>query len=1220
MKESVNWKMGRRFSRQFVLCGAIAVPSIFLMSPPAWSQAISVNGGSIQGSITDNTGAVVPGASVVITGIDTGTKETLKTDSRGYYSVGPLNPGSYKVTVNAAGFEALEVTTVIRTGTATPGSFKLTVGSSAQTVQVTAGAVQLNTDQAGVSDVVTAQQIETLPINGRNILDVAQLEPGVILQSGLSFDPTKAGYSAISVGGVSGRTTRILMDGQDITDETVGTTIINIPTGAIGEFQLNRSTQDVSGEVTSTGQVLMSTTSGTNAFHGQAFYNFQDYRAGAANTTGGYDAPFQRNQFGGNLGGPIIKDKLFFFGDLERVKQDSQNSATTSSTFAGIQAQYPTLPSPFRDTYSTVRLDYTAPHGIHLFARGYYEPNADDSNYNFLYSIYQNRDNTPGIAGGADFVTGNFTHSLRVSYEKFHNLLQDGTGALGTSIYNPANISPSLAGITLYDAQDGFFAGANYLAPQGTYQSDKQFRYDGSWTKSTHNLRYGYALNRILGGGFAEFFGASLFTGFGPGSLLASCGGVAGAASCPGDPLNGYSTNGLTLGNGNSVFTEKPGFGLPGGGTEDWRESAYISDNWKIVPTFTLTAGLRWSIDTDRANQDLPSPPCSSVSSSLVNPCPNGSGYLFDQFQPGLGGRTQQNYANFGPQLGFAYAPAAAKNTVLRGGAGIFYDSDIFNNTSNARSAVIDKSGPFFNDTVACGGTNTVPLPGGGSVSSINGVPLSTICAEPISQAAPALKSLLAQYQAATKANNTASNPAYIGGLLESAGIYAKPYKTPYAIQYNFGIQQQLAKGMILSADYVHNSTLKLPLNVDVNHVGAARYLNTAAAQNAINATLAACGVSSIPEAIISCPGLHSVGVGATINDFASNGLDSLNQFLGGYPATVYGLTPNTGAAFAGANPNVGLGDFILPKGQSEYNALQIVFKDVQSHPFRGVESANLQVSYSLSSIVSDVSSSGNQGNSGDQFFSNPAYDNDNPAAYLGPNGLDHKNEVSIGGSFTFKYGPRLGLTGHFFSAPPTNLTLDTLAGNQAQIFKTDVTGDGTIGDLVPGTRPGSYMRDYKGSNLNKLINSYNARYANQPTPAGNALIAAGLFTPQQLIALGAVQQQIATVPGSAINTPAFRQLDGTFSYPIRLYRFHEGMSIEPAVAMYNFGNFSNFTHFNGTLANTATGGGLVGSTPNLLNGPNNFVVEDANRIQRGSGTFDQGGPRTTEFQLKLNF
>lgn len=87
----------------------------------------------------------------------------------------------------------------------------------------------------------------------------------------------------------------------------------------------------------------------------------------------------------------LLKDKLFFFADAERIKQDAANSATTSSVFTAIQQQYPVLPSRFRDTYTTGRIDYNAPHGIHLFARAFYEPNADDSNYNYLYSICQLR-------------------------------------------------------------------------------------------------------------------------------------------------------------------------------------------------------------------------------------------------------------------------------------------------------------------------------------------------------------------------------------------------------------------------------------------------------------------------------------------------------------------------------------------------------------------------------------------------------------------------------------------------------------------------------------------------------------------------------------------------------------------------------------------------------------------------------------------------------------
>ena len=308
----------RSVALSFILVAPLSLAAIGL--PSALGQAVSTNGGSVQGTITDASGAAIPGATVVISNSDTGYSHTLQTDKSGFYSLGPLIPGPYSLDVSAPNFEKLHVTTVIRTGTATPGSEKLSIGSEGQTVEVNAGQIQVNTDQIGVSGVVTREQIDTLPINGRNILDIAQIQPGVILQSGQSFDPTKAGYSALSTSGVGGRTTRILLDGQDITDETVGTTIFNVPSGAVDELQLNRSTQDVSGEVTSTGQVLISTQSGTNRIHGNLFYNFQDDNVGFANING-FSTPFQRNQFGGYAGGPIIKDKLFFFVGAERIKQ-----------------------------------------------------------------------------------------------------------------------------------------------------------------------------------------------------------------------------------------------------------------------------------------------------------------------------------------------------------------------------------------------------------------------------------------------------------------------------------------------------------------------------------------------------------------------------------------------------------------------------------------------------------------------------------------------------------------------------------------------------------------------------------------------------------------------------------------------------------------------------------------------------------------------------------
>lgn len=1197
--------------KKFFGVGALTLAAVSM----SYGQAISVNGGSISGTITDPTGAVVPKATVILKAPDTGFTKTLTTDSAGFYSIGPLNPGNYTVTISGPGFQTTNVKTVIRTGTATSGDFKLTLGQSSETVEVNAGAVQVNTEQPGVSDVITSDQIDSLPINGRNFLDVAQIEPGVVLQAGGSFDPTKAGYSALSIGGVSGRTTRILLDGQDITDETVGTTIFNVSQGAIGEFQLNRSTQDVSGDVTSTGQVLVSTKTGTNRFHGEAFYNFQDARAAFA-TEFGTQPPFQRNQYGGSLGGPLIKDKLFFFGNAERIKQDSSAPSGIGSTFP--QYQSLTIPSPYRETYSTIRLDYNGLWGGHYFVRANYNVNSLAGNFGQAFELYANRDNTPGLAGGADYQLGHFTHSFRGSYEKFHNLISD------LSASAPLNLLP---GISFQNTTNGLSTGPNVDAPQGTFQSDKQFRYDGTWTKGKHTLRYGYSINYILGGGFANFFGLGPRLRETSATLLANCGGVAGAAACPSDPLNGYYASSVILGNGLGFFTERPGFGLIGSGVHDWREGTYIADSWKATPNLTFNAGVRWSVDTDRANQDVAQIPCSALDTTNTFTDPSqvpctGATSLLGQFGSQFAGRVHQPYANFGPQAGLAYAPGDHK-TVFRAGFGIFYEGDVFNNTTNARTSLL-QTGPFFAEAA----NGSVCGPGkyqnaDGSITSgatVNGVTMSIaqICAAPVKVSAPFVLALSQSFQGIAAKNPNGPNSGFIGNTLNATGIYGAPYRTPYSEQWNFGMQREIFAGGILSADYIHNSTLKIAQQIDVNHEGAARYFNAAAAKNALVTTIAA--YPNCPQGTSAASINCAIAAGATIDTFAKNGLDSAAQFLGGAAPAANGVTAATGAAFPGLNPLLGSGNFLLPVGRSGYDALQIVFHEVKAHPVPGIERSNLQISYNLSRIVSTSNNT-----TGDQFFSNLSFDNDNPTAYMGRSQLDRKHQVSFGGSFLIKHGPEVGLIGHFYSALPQSLTLDDAASPVANIYRSDLTGDGTVGDLAPGTLPGDYMHRIKPSQLSNYINNFNGTYAGRLTPAGQVLVNQGIFTSAQLTALGGVIQTLPNaITGTAPGNPDFRQIDATFTYPIRMghyvHRLSDSVILEPRIAFYNVGNFSNFGGSAGNPGVAPYLGDLGSTGAGNVNGPNTFTVQNAYRVTRQSGTYDQGAPRTTEFQLRLAF
>lgn len=1197
-------------------------------SAMSFGQATSVNGGSIQGTITDPSGAAIPHASVTITSTDTGFNQVLTTDSAGYYSMGPLNPGNYVVNVTSPNFSKLSVKTVIRTGTATSGNFKLALGNESTTIEVNAGAIQVNTEQVGVTGVITSQQIDTLPVNGRNILDFAQLQPGVQLQAGGNndggFDPTKAGYSALSFNGISGRTTRILLDGQDITDETVGTTIFNVSQGAVGEFQVSRATGDVSNEITSSGSVLASTRSGTNEIRGQLFYVFQDQRVGAA-TFGGVSEPFQRNQYGGSIGGPIIKDKLFFFANSERLKQDQSAPVTLNPEFAAIQAQFPQVGSPDRDTYSTGRLDYNGPWGTHFFARVNYEANAFATGSQ--YSTYANRDNAPGIAFGADFVRGRFTHSFRGSYEKFHNFIADTTiGA--TSIYNPF----SGFGIENLDG-GGLESGPNPNAPQATFQSDKQLRYDGSWTKGAHTIRYGGSLNRIQGGGDAKFFGYGPLAYENSGTLLTNCGiGGPGAAACPDDPLNGYAPLQINISNNLGYASEKPGFGLPGGEQADWRTGFYLADSWKIRPTFTLSVAARYDRDTGRTNSDLPAVPCSEIvlanfPTGYVPPC-SGNTPLLNQWGPSLGGRVAQPNKNVGPQLGFNYAPAKLNNkTVFRGGIGVFFESNVFNNVQFDRSSRLP-TGQFASYPFICSGNNSYPIPGMGSVTTVPGTSttISAICNESIAAGESAVLALQAAARPTTTTASLNTGFAGYGLSIENGAIaYGQNYRSPYSININFGIQQQLARGIVATADYVHMGTFRIAQTEDENHVGDSRYFNLAGAQAAIDATLApnpGSGYAGFPM----CPQGHSAAAidcaianGATLGDnptadpinhrgFGSMGLDSGVTVSGGYPTSFSGAS----IAFPGVNPNVGVGTFALPQGKASYDGLQLNVRGQSNRPFPGLTQGNFEASYAYSRFVSTTADNGIS--TSDTFFAPPSYNNRLPGTVAGYAGLDRTHIFSIGASGTVKYGLKVGLISHIESAVPSNLNLDEQGAPPGEIFRSDVDGDGQIGDLVPGTNPGAYMRKIKPSNLNKFIQNYNATHAGTFTPAGQVLVASGLVTAAELTAMGGIEPTLDTATGAPFRNSMLKTLDANFSYPIKLSRLRNGMSLEPAVALYNIANFANYS---GTTTTVAAVGDISSGDPNSNN---DFATRNAERVSRRTGTFDQGAPRATEFQLKLNF
>ncbi len=1162
----------------------VGVFAVFSLACPVIQAQTTVATGSIVGTVTDPSGATVAGAKVSIMAKSTSTVSTTSTTSTGAYNSGSLIPGDYLVRIEAPGFTTTQLDVIVQVGVTSNGSAALAIGKSSETVEVTAASTGVNPDQATVQGVLTAQQIDTLPINGRNFLDLAQLEPGVQIQDGTNFDPTKAGYSSISFGGRFGRTARISVDGVDVSDETVGTTTEDIPSSGIQEFQLSQSDLDLSNDLTSSGSVNVVTRSGSNEFHGQLFYLIRDSRWGAQLPHPvGIPAPYQRNQFGGRLGGPIIKNKLFFFMDYERTKQDEAVPVLYAAPF---QAFSGTWSSPFRENEPMGRLDWQISNNVRAFYRfNYYDTDVASTFYSSSYQVYNTKNYTRNHVAGLDFNIGQFTNTIRFSIMHFQNNI--GDAVVGSSL-PLANLGVNL------NVQDGPQTGPNILAPQTTLQHDTQAKYDGGKPLGSHFIRYGVDYNRIESGGFASFFkiAPQIQTNLSPGDeALAATGPYAGGAS---NPLN-YPVEYVILGNGQGYSTEHPGLGYPAGLLgPDNRFGAYLGDTWKIHPNLTLIYGLRYDRDTGRTDSDLPGFP------------------QLNALIPGTGAPVHQPNLNFAPQVGVAWDPSGRGNTVFRVGAGLFYENVIFNNVLFDRPLRLP-TGAFLQYPLACNFGSPLPVSVPGGTISIP----ASLCGGDIGQSAAGLSAFQTAYQAANPFNLNNANPNYLVTALKEGvnlplGLFAPDYKTPRSLQMNAGIQHQFGKGTVLTVDYLRNITTHTLLGIDQNHVGDIRYFNKGAAQAAIATTLASCGVTSVQAGINApCPSASFTAANGgtprslTMADFAGNGLTSPALDMGGVCTTSYGC------AFPGLNPAAPQIPELEPIGRSVYNGLDVKLTHNIDHPLRGIRRFNGQIAYSLSRFVNNGGSNPGQspGNS-DQDFVISAIDNNNPLAYSGPALLDRTNQLSFGGTADLPGGFQASVIGHFYSGLPLSLQVPNTGAGPGEIFRTDFTGDGTVQDLLPGTNVGSFNRNISLNQLNSVINNYNSTIAGQPTPAGQLLVSQGLFTTAQLQSLGGVAPSISTAPPGEVGIGPLRAFDFKLGW---IHHFGERLSINPNVGFYNLFNFTNYDLPPNVL------NGLLNGAPGSVNGttPPDRIT---NRVGLGTGVFSLGAPRQIEFGITINF
>src|SRR5215472_8535121 len=297
---------------------------------------------SLQGTVVDKSQAVLGGAEVTLTSKATGESRTVKTNGAGEYKFDLIPAGFYSLKATATGFstgEAKDVEVLI--GRTATQNFTLNPGTVSETIEVTTTAPLVDSAKTDVSTNITPEQIQDLPLIGRDIADLAYHSPGV--KAADSYDPTKNRYSILSVNGQGGRNVNVTVNGVDNKDNTVGGPVMQLPAEAVQEFQISTQRFSAVNGRSEGAAINVITKSGTNSFHGSAFANFREQAFNASQKVANGDGtstpanpPYSRQWFGGSIGGPIKKDKLFAFFAFERQREHT-SIAESGQAFSELQ-------------------------------------------------------------------------------------------------------------------------------------------------------------------------------------------------------------------------------------------------------------------------------------------------------------------------------------------------------------------------------------------------------------------------------------------------------------------------------------------------------------------------------------------------------------------------------------------------------------------------------------------------------------------------------------------------------------------------------------------------------------------------------------------------------------------------------------------------------------------------------------------------------------------